>query len=190
MIWELKPVHHRSNLLIAMSVVWLVAVYASDITVQKAHTEVVNDMFLVNADASFDFSKDAIDALNSGIPIFIDLDIRITRPRKYLWDPKLVTAHRKYSIERHALSEQFILADSITGERRLHGSLELAIQDLGTIRALPLGEASEIDRDSPYHVSLRLRLDIESLPAPLIPLAYISPSWHMSSGWYQWKADP
>jgi hypothetical protein len=189
MIWEPKPLQRRGTVIISMLAVWLGIVYASDITIRKARMEIVNDMFLVNADASFNFSDDARDALNSGIPIFIDLDIRITRPRKYLWDSKLITAHRKYSIERHALSEQFILTDLITGDRSLHGSLDLAIEALGKIRGLPLAEASEIDQKSSYEVSLRLRLDIESLPAPLIPLAYISPGWHMSSGWYRWKAD-
>ena len=185
-----QPMQYRSRQFIAIIVVWLGSVYASDITVRKAYTEVVNNMFLVNADASFNFSEDALNALNSGIPIYIELDVRITRPRKYLWDPKLISARRKYSIERHALSEQFILSDQITGDRSLHGSFDLAIEDLGTIRALPLAEASEIDEESAYNVSLRLRLDIESLPAPLIPLAYISPGWHMSSGWYRWKANP
>ena len=189
MNWQRQPMQCRSWLIIAMLVVWLGSVYASDITIRKAHTEVVNNMFLVNADASFNFSEDALDALNSGIPIFIELDVRITRPRKYLWDPQLISARRKYSIERHALSEQFILSDQITGDRSLHASLDLAIEDLGTIRALPVAEASEIDQESAFNVSLRLRLDIESLPAPLIPLAYISPGWHMSSGWYRWKGN-
>jgi hypothetical protein len=166
------------------------SVCASDIIVENADTEIVNDMVLINADASFDFSEDALNALNSGIPLIIDLDIKIRRTRSYLWDPELLSTHRRYSIERHALSKQFILTDLITGDRRIHGSLDLAIGDLGTIRKLPLAEASELDNKAPYNFSLRLRLDIESLPAPMIPLAYISPSWHMSSGWYRWKPSP
>ena len=164
-------------------------VYASDIIVKNADAEIVNDMVLVNADASFDFSEDALNTLNSGIPITIELDIRITRPRNYLWDPELLSTHREYSIQRHALSEQFILTELITGDRHIHGSLELAIDDLGRIRGLPLAEISALDNQALYNISLRIRLDIESLPAPMIPLAYISPSWHMSSGWYRWKTS-
>ena len=29
----------------------------------------------------------------------------------------------------------------------------------------------------------------DALPAPMVPLAYVSPGWHMSSGWYRWKTD-
>jgi len=184
------PTRTRHLAIIVLCTCWLGEPHASDISVQAARTELVNDMLLISADASFNFSKDALDALNSGIPIFIDLDVRITRPRKFLWDREELHTHRKYLIERHALSEQFIVSETFTGDRGLHRSLELAIEDLGTIRALPLAEAKEIDQTSAYDVSLRLRLDIESLPAPLIPIAYISPSWHMSSGWYQWTRTP
>lgn len=162
---------------------------ASEIIVDDARAQVVNDMFLVSADARFEFSDDAIRALESGVPIFFDLEIRITRERRLLWDPEVVSTRRRYSIERHALSDQYILSDLITGDRNIHRSLNLAIEDLGRIRELPLAEVSDLDVDPPYDVSLRLRLDIESLPAPMVPLAYLSPGWHMSSGWFRWKTD-
>lgn len=164
-------------------------VTASEIIVDDARAQVVNDMFLVSADARFEFSDDAIRALESGVPIFFDLEIRITRERRLLWDPEVMSTRRRYSIERHALSDQYILSDLITGDRNIHRSLNLAIEDLGRIRDLPLAEVSDLDVDPPYDVSLRLRLDIESLPAPMVPLAYLSPGWHMSSGWYRWKTD-
>lgn len=165
------------------------AALASDIAIEDARSEIVNDMFLVSADANFDFSDDAIRALESGVPIFFELEVRITRRRRLLWDPEVVSTHRRYSVERHALSDQYILTDLITGDRRVHRSLGLAIEDLGRIRDLPLAEVSELDVEPPYDLSLRLRLDIESLPAPMVPLAYLSPGWHMSSGWYRWKTD-
>lgn len=162
---------------------------ASDITVAGAHTYVANNILMVDADASFNFSNDAIEAVNSGIPLTIELDVRISRPRKYWWNAAIFSAHRAYSIEHHALSEQFVLTDRVTGERRIHSSLELAIADLGRIRNLPVVELSELEDAASCEVGLRLRLDIESLPGPLIPLAYVSPGWHMSSGWHRWQTN-
>ena len=37
-----------------------------------------------------------------------------------------------------------------------------------------------------YLVRMRAHLDIETLPAPLRPVAYTSPSWHLNSGWTTW----
>ena len=35
-----------------------------------------------------------------------------------------------------------------------------------------------------------VRAEIEALPAPLRPIAYVSPSWRLSSGWYEWVFVP
>ena len=104
-----------------------------------------------------------------------------------LWDSKLLNAHRNFSLERHALSKKFVIADMITGERRVYGTLDLAVDELGRIRDLAVTEAHNIDPEATYDVALRLLLDLESLPAPMIPLAYVSPGWHMSSGWFRWQ---
>ena len=166
---------------------WVPASQAGNITLTAANEHLTNDMVMIDADADFQFSEDAIKAINSGVPITIEFDIHITRPRRLLWDAELISAHREYVIERHALSKQYIIADQITGERRIHGSLALASDDLGRIRDLPIAEARQLGEEQTLEVAMRVRLAIRSLPGPLIPVAYISPGWHMSSGWFRWQ---
>lgn len=160
---------------------------AGSITIDSAESEVVNQMYVVNADVAFTFSDDAIEAIRSGIALYIDVDFRISRERRFLWDPDILTLSRRYQIERHALTDRYIITDLVTEDRRTHDSLEAAVLDLGRVRGIPLAEEALLDDTSEYRIELRARLDLESLPAPLRPLAYISPSWRMSSGWYQWK---
>ena len=160
-----------------------------DIAVESAELRLGDNGYLIDADVSFHFHANAIEALQSGIAIVVELDIKFTQPRRYWWDRKISNVRRKYSIQKHALSQQFVLSDLTSGERRVHRSLEVAIADLGRIRDLPVAKTDDLDLNPVYDVSLRMRLDIESLPAPLIPIAWVSPSWHMSSGWYQWKTD-
>ncbi len=162
-------------------------VRAGSITIDSAESEVVNEMYVVNADLAFAFSDDAIEAMKSGIALYIDVDFRIARERRYLWDPDILTLSRRYQIERHALTDRYVITDLVTDDRRTHDSLEAAIHDLGQIREVPLAEAALLDEANEYRIEVRARLDLESLPAPLRPLAYISPSWRMSSGWYEWK---
>ena len=38
--------------------------------------------------------------------------------------------------------------------------------------------------DETYWVYLQIRLDIESLPVSLRPVAYLSPQWRLNSDWY------
>lgn len=185
------PAHARRLLLLAQLVLlalWLPASWASDIEIESASEHVTHEMLMVDADSRIEFSEDAIKAMNSGVPITIEFDLRIARPRKLLWDAEVLTAHRDFTIERHALSDQYVLSDRATGERRIHGELGLAIQDLARIRDLPIAEASQLAGED-VEISLRLRLAIRSLPGPLIPIAFISPGWHMSSGWYRWRTQ-
>ncbi len=163
------------------------AATAADIVIDDARTRIENDILLLDASATFEFSSDALEALTSGIPLFIELDLTVTRERKFLWDRELFSAHRRYSIEYHALTKKFLVGDAITGERRAFAELAPAMAELGRIRDLAVAEAGDIDLADSYDCALRLRLDLESLPAPMIPLAYISPGWHMSSGWYRWQ---
>lgn len=166
------------------------AAKASDVTIEQAHTEINNGIVTLDADAYLEFSDDAIEALNSGIPLTFELDVRISSPRKFLWDPEVFATQRRYSIQRHALSDQFILTDLITDERRAHSSLAQAIEDLGRLRKVPIVEQDALPDHIARGFRIRMRLDIESLPAPMIPLAYITPSWHMSSGWHRWQVEP
>jgi len=165
-------------------------VRAGTIVVRSANSRVVNEMIVIDADVDFLFSDDALEAMRSGVALIIDVDIRIKRLRRYIWDPTVLNLSRRYRIERHTLTDRYVITDLVTDERRLHDSIEAAILDLGRIRELPIAEETQLDTSLDYRIGIRARLDLGSLPAPLRPIAYISPSWRMSSGWYQWTFTP
>jgi len=160
---------------------------ARSITIDSADTAVANEMYVVNANIEFDFSDDALAAMRSGIALFIDVEIAVTRRRRFMWDPKILTLSRRYQIERHALTDRYVVTDLVTDDRRTHDSIEAAIEDLGRIRDIPVIEVAELADDSDYEFAIRASLDLDSLPAPLRPIAIVLPGWRMSSGWYQWK---
>lgn len=163
---------------------------AGSVTVNSAESSVVNQMHVVNAEVDFAFSDDALDALRSGVALFIDVDFRVKRQRRYVWDRSVLKLSRRYRLERHALTDRYVITDLVTDDRRIYDSLDSAINDLGRIRTVPIAEQTAFDSAFEYRVGLRARLDLESLPGPLRPIAYISPSWRMSSGWYQWTLTP
>jgi len=166
------------------------SVQAGSITVEAAASDVVNEMYVINAELDFAFSDDALEAMRSGVALIIDVDFRIKRRRRFIWDPKVVNLSRRYRIERHALTDRYVITDLVTDDRRIHDSVDAAIRDLGRIHDIPIAEQAQLDSSSDYQIGIRARLDLESLPAPLRPIAYISPSWRMSSGWYQWTLTP
>jgi hypothetical protein len=47
-----------------------------------------------------------------------------------------------------------------------------------------------VDSGEEYEVLIHAELDIEALPSPLRPLAYITPAWRLNSDWYSWSLTP
>jgi hypothetical protein len=181
-----------SRVALVSALSWLLAIgcaHAGEIVIARADSQIRNDIVLVDADADFFFGDDALEALNSGIPLVIELELTIARRRKYLWNPEVLTVRREYTIELHPLSKQFVIADSVTGDRHGYATLDLALADLGRIRDLAVTEADALGSTDDLEFALRLRLRLDTLPAPMIPLAYLSPGWRMSSGWYRWQAS-
>jgi len=64
-----------------------------------------------------------------------------------------------------------------------------AIDALGKIAPIPVLEADKLAPGEDYRVRMRSRLDIEALPAPLRPLAYVHPGWRLGSGWHRWELE-
>jgi hypothetical protein len=164
--------------------------HAGTVVVRSASSSVVNDIYMIDADMAFEFSDDALGALASGIPLIIEIDIKVNRRRRYLWDPNVLEVKRKYRIEKHALSERYVVTDLVTEDRSVYRSADEAVYALGRIRRLPLAERDRFAAGYEYRASIRGRLDIEALPAPLRPIAWISPSWRMSSQWFRWQLNP
>ncbi len=164
--------------------------FAGSVAIKSANSSILNQMYVVDAECEFSFSDDALGALRSGVALFIDVDFRVKRHRRYMWARTVLNLSRRYRLERHALTDRYVITDLVTDDRRIYDSLESATKDLGQISKIPIAEQTAFDSEVEYRVGMRARLDLESLPGPLRPIAYISPSWRMSSGWYQWILTP
>ncbi len=158
----------------------------SELEFYEGHAEIEHDIVKISAAANVSLSEEAISALNSGIRLFFNLEIVASRPRRFWWDAELHQGFRRFSLQRHALSDQFVLGDLIGNSFRVFQSLDAAVTELGHLSQLPIAELTDLAGAKQVEIAIRLRLDISALPAPMLPIAYISPAWHISSGWYRW----
>ena len=109
----------------------------------------------------------------------------MTRERLFK-DERLRSARIRYRLERHALSERYVVTHAASGRTRTYDALEDASASIGTIRDLVLIERGRIDPGHQYRARLRARLDIEALPSPLRPLAWLRSLWRGRDGWFTW----
>lgn len=163
---------------------------ASEIRIDATSTRVINEVYVVDAVLSCTFSDEAIEALDSGVPITIAIEIALKRKRDFLWDATMTTLRQGYRLQHHALSEQYLLSNLATGTIESFPTREDAVRALERITAIPLIEASNLDPKEVYIARMRANLDIEALPTPMRPLAYLSSDWWMFSHWHHWELRP
>lgn len=143
--------------------------------------------YLLDADVAYALSDTAIEALENSVPLTIILQCTVERQRTYLWNETLVDYRRRLQIRYHPLGQLFQMTWEGHSGPQSYASLRSLLAALGTIRGLPIIAADRIEESNVYRASLSVWLDIESLPLPLRPTAYLSPSWYLSSPAFQWS---
>lgn len=165
------------------------SVHAAGFTINSANTSLQNKVFTFNADIDIQFSNKVLAALENGIPLFIVMEIEVHKER-WWWDKKIAALEQDYMLIYHALTQKYVLNNLNSGNQMNFSSLYSAITALGKVRNLPLIDQKLLDPDANHMVRLRVTLDLESLPGPIRPLAYLSSDWRLESDWYIWSLTP
>jgi len=164
--------------------------YAADFFITGIHTRLQDNVYLLDAYVDYRFSDEALEALDNGVPLTFQLSIEIQRKRKWWLDAEVADLQQRYRLQYHALSHQYLLQNLNSGAFYAFQSLAAARDAMGTLRDFPLLDQQLVEPDEEYEVLLQAELDIEALPSPLRPLAYITPAWRLNSDWYTWSLAP
>jgi hypothetical protein len=154
--------------------------------VRNAVAELRDGVYYLQADIGYRLSTEAIDALHSGVPLGIRLDVEIIDPRRWWFDNEGASLQQAYQVDYHALSERYIVLNINSGDQASFGSLASALDYLGRVERLPLIDTAVLDDDRGYYVRLRASLDQEQFPGPLRLLAFWRRDWSIASEWYRW----
>lgn len=136
----------------------------------------------LNATIEYHLGETLYEALHNGIPLTVQTDIVLCRPRDFLWDKVMTTQRLRYRLEYQVLSKRYRLHALDDRNRLLRfASLKMALEEIGRIQehALPVN----IDADAGDYVRIRSSLDTKALPTPLRPIAYLQDQWRLASHW-------
>mgnify|MGYP001828463540 FL=1 len=153
--------------------------------IKSLETKLEQGVYLLDTRIEYGLSEEALTALKNGVPFLILMNIEVEQVRWY-WNKNLAELEQGYLLLYHALSEKFIVHNLNSGVQDHYSSLDAALAALGQINNLPLIDARLLNPELRYQVKVRAHLDIESLPAPMRPLAYISSDWQLDSDWVSW----
>jgi len=159
---------------------------ARGIKIDHAASTLENGVYLTDAHIVYHFSDETRKALEHGVSLQIDIELRVKKHRPLLWDKTIATTQLNYMLEHHPLSGYYLVTNMANGRRRQFQDLAGALDYLGTVREHPLVMRELLDSDGRYSAQIRASLNIQALPAPLRPLAYVSTRWQLASPWHGW----
>jgi hypothetical protein len=155
--------------------------------VLDASLERTGEYYALNADLDYRFSETALGALDHGVPLALVVRLKVQRRRDYWLDQTVLDESRRLFIRYHPLAKSYQLLLESGGVPKSFASLHALLAVLGEIRGWRVLATERVEPGREYWASLAVKLDIEALPLPLRPVAYVSPSWYLGSPWFRWR---
>lgn len=157
--------------------------------INSAAVQEKGNLFYLDANIDYWFSEQVLEALNNGVPLNIIIEIQVIEKRNFLWDRTMADVTQYYQLQYHALTRQYVLRDLNSNSTYNFLTLQLTLASLGTISQLPVFSTHLFNGNTNgnYQIRIKPSLDIEALPSPLRPVAYMSPEWQLAGKWYSWQ---
>lgn len=154
--------------------------------VRSAGSRLVDGVYYLSARVDYRLSEEALDALDSGLTLTVQLQIEVQRVRRFLPNAEVATLEQSYQLSYQPLSERYVVRNQNSGEQSSHATLFSALSDMGRVTDLPVIDAALLDADARYAIRVRAVLDQNTLPGPLRMLAFWGDSFRLESEWYTW----
>jgi hypothetical protein len=157
--------------------------------VRSASTELVGGVYMLDARLQLVLSSEALKALNSGVPLTIELQMQVIRSRRFYLDALDAELAFRFELEYRPISQRYIVRNLNTGNQDSFATLYSALNNLGRVQRLPVIDETLLVPDRDYRVRLRALLATEQYSAPLRLLFFWRDEWQLKSEWYEWKLE-
>jgi len=188
--------HAKLTALLATALLVTLPVLAQDqpdrtgyFDVRSATTTLNGGVHELEARLQLVLSADALDALNSGVPLRIELNLEVIRVRRFILDEIEAELTLQYELEYRPLGQRYIVRNLNSGDQDSFATLYSALNNLGRIQGLPVIDEALLSSDSSYRVRLRALLSTRQYPGPLRVLFFWRSEWQLKSEWYEWRLE-
>ncbi len=157
--------------------------------VRSASTRIVDGVHTLDARLQLVLSSEALDALTSGVPLTIELQMELIRVRRFVWDDAAAQLAVRFELEYRPLSQRYIVRNLNSGDQDSFATLYSALNNLGRIQGLPVIDDALLERNENYRIRIRAMLQTQQYPAPLRLLLFWRSEWQLQSEWFEWLLD-
>jgi hypothetical protein len=157
--------------------------------VRSASSRLVGGVHTLDARLQLVLSSEALNALSSGVPLTIELQIEVIRVRRFVWDDAAAELATRYELEYRPLSQRYIVRNLNSGDQDSFATLYSALNSLGRVQGLPVIDDALLEADTPYRIRVRVLLNTQQYPAPLRLLFFWRDQWQLESEWFEWLLE-
>ena len=157
--------------------------------VRSASTRILEGVHTLDARLQLVLSSEALNALNSGVPLTIELQMELIRVRRFVWDDAAAQLTVRFELEYRPLSQRYIVRNLNSGDQDSFATLYSALNNLGRIQSLPVIDDALLERNENYRIRVRAMLQTQQYPAPLRMLFFWRSEWQLQSEWFEWLLD-
>jgi hypothetical protein len=158
--------------------------------VRSAYVNIEQGVFQLYARVQYPVNDDIRAALKDGLKLTFELDMVVSRERRFWMDADVFNYTLKRELMYHAVSDRYItreLDSRSPNPQHSYATLEEALEALGTVDAMPILVSSQLSPNREYRVSLRAGVRRGQLADTLRVLLFWTDDWHRESEWFSWS---
>lgn len=154
--------------------------------VRSATARLSDGVYYVDARIDYRLSEKALEALQNGVALTMQLQIEVIRKRAFLPDGLIAELRQDSTLTYEPLTQRYVVRNLNSGQQTSYATLFSALSSLGRVNGLPVIDAALLDPDARHRMRLRVVLDQDTLPGPLRLIAFWSSGFRLASDWYGW----
>jgi hypothetical protein len=157
--------------------------------VRSASSSLIDGVHVLDARLQLVLSSEALEALNSGVPLTIELQLQVIRVRRLYMDALDAELSVRFEMEYRPLSQRYIVRNLNSGDQDSFATLYSALNNLGRVENLPVIDDALLASGKSYRVRVRAMLQTQQYSAPLRLLFFWRSQWQLQSEWFEWMLD-
>ena len=157
--------------------------------VRSAYVTVEQGVYQLFARVAYPVNDDIRAALKDGLMLNFDLDVVVSRERRFWLDETTAEYTLRRELLYHAVSDRYVArdVDSRSNDQHSYSTLEEALEALGTVDAWPFLLSPQLAANRQYRVSLRAGVRRGRLSDTMRVLLFWTDGWHRESEWFSWS---
>lgn len=148
-----------------------------------------NRIFL-DAQLSYELNDTTAEALENGVPLTFVTQVQMRAVDAWFWEDDVASFKLRSSLRFRPLSGLYEVRNQTSTDKQVFATRASALRFMGKIRDMAIIERAQLDTSQDYRVRLNSYLDIEALPLPMRPRAYVSEDWDMQAEPWEWQLRP